>query len=101
MFEPEWMEYFRIESPFSYYCIIFLGLLCKVIFYFSYVILLFLCMIPLFMIYSGHKAIKIKLIENKKHKKLRKEKEKHQETHQKLYFDHLDRNIKKKKKHTN
>ena len=51
------------------------------------------------MLYSGIKAIKIKLIEDKHHKKLRKEKEKHQDINQKLYFDHLDRNIKKKKKH--
>jgi hypothetical protein len=51
------------------------------------------------MIYSGTKAIKIKLVEDKKHKKLRKEKEKQEELHQNLYLDHLDRNIKKKKKH--
>jgi hypothetical protein len=50
------------------------------------------------MVYSGTKAIKIKLVEDKKHKKLRKEKEKHEELHQNLYLDHLDRNIKKKKK---
>jgi hypothetical protein len=55
--------------------------------------------VPIFMIYSGTKAIKIKLIEDKQHKKLRKEKEKHEQIHQNLYFDHLDRNIKKKKKH--
>jgi predicted membrane protein len=90
MFEPEWMEYFEREAPFSYYCIIFLGYLIKILFYFSYVIL---------MIYSGTKAIKIKLVEDKKHKKLRKEKEKQEQLHQNLYLDHLDRNIKKKKKH--
>jgi hypothetical protein len=99
MFEPEWMEYFQRESPFSYYCVIFLWYLAKILFYFSYLVLLFLLMVPFFMIYSGTKAIKIKLIEDKHHKKLRKEKEKHQEIHQKLYFDHLDKNINKKKKH--
>ena len=99
MFEPEWMEYFEREAPFSYYCLILLGYLCKVLFYFSYLILLMVLFVPVFMIYSGTKAIKIKLIEDKKHKKLRKEKEKHEQLHQTLYLDHLDRNIKKKKKH--
>ncbi len=99
MFEPEWMEYFEREAPFSYYCIIFLGYLIKILFYFSYVILLMFLFVPFFMIYSGTKAIKIKLVEDKKHKKLRKEKEKHEQLHQDLYLDHLDRNIKKKKKH--
>jgi predicted membrane protein len=99
MFEPEWMEYFQREAPFSYYCLIFLGYLIKILFYFSYVILLVFLFVPFFMIYSGTKAIKIKLVEDKKHKKLRREKEKHQELHENLYLDHLDRNIKKKKKH--
>ena len=99
MFDKYWMEYFQREAPFSYYCIIFVGYLVKILFYFSYLILLIVLLVPLFMIYSGTKAIKIKLIEDKKHKKLRKEKEKHQEIHQNLYFDHMDRNLKKKKKH--
>ena len=55
--------------------------------------------IPIFMIYSGTKAIKIKLIEDKKHKKLRKEKENHEQLHENLYLDRLDKNLKKKKKH--
>ena len=100
MFEPEWMEYFEREAPFSYYCLIFLGYLTKILFYFSYlIILLIVLFVPIFMIYSGTKTIKIKLVEDKKHKKLRKEKEKHQELHENLYLDHLDRKIKKKKKH--
>jgi predicted membrane protein len=99
MFEPEWMEYFKTEAPFSYYCILFLQFLITVLSYFSYVVLLAVIAVPIFMIYSGTKAIKIKLIEDKQHKKLRKEKEKHEQIHQNLYFDHLDRNIKKKKKH--
>lgn len=99
MFEPEWMEYFKTEAPFSYYCILFLQFLITILSYFSYVILLIVIVVPIFMLYSGIKAIKIKLIEDKHHKKLRKEKEKHQDINQKLYFDHLDRNIKKKKKH--
>ena len=99
MFEPEWMEYFKEQDPFAYYCLIFLGFLGTVLSYFSYVILLVIVAAPLFMIYSGTKEIKIKLVEDKKHKKLRKEKEKHQELHENLYLDHLDRNMKKKKKH--
>lgn len=99
MFEQEWMEYFEREAPFSYYCVIFLGYLGKILFYFAYVVLLIVLLAPLFMIYSGTKAIKIKLVEDKKHKKLRKEKEKHEQLHENLYLDHLDRNIKKKKKH--
>jgi len=98
MFEPEWMEYFQRESPFSYYCVLFLECFCKILFYFSYLVLLIILLVPVFMVYSGTKAIKIKLVEDKKHKKLRKEKEKHEELHQNLYLDHLDRNIKKKKK---
>jgi hypothetical protein len=99
MFEPEWMEYFQREAPFSYYCVIFLGYLGKILFYFAYVILLMVLMVPLFMIYSGTKAIKIKLIENKEHKRLRKQREKEQNIHQDIYFKHLDKNLKKKKKH--
>jgi hypothetical protein len=98
MFEPEWMEYFQREAPFSYYCVLFLGCLGKVLFYFSYLVLVMFLFVPFFMIYSGTKAIKIKLVEDKKHKKLRKEKEKHEELHQNLYLDRLNRNIKKKKK---
>ena len=99
MFEPEWMEYFEREAPFSYYCLIFLGYLGKILFYSSYLILLMFLFIPIFMIYSGTKAIKIKLIEDKKHKKLRKEKENHEQLHENLYLDRLDKNLKKKKKH--
>jgi predicted membrane protein len=99
MFEPEWMEYFEREAPFSYYCILFLLFLVKILWYFSYLILLLFLIVPIFMVYSGTKAIKIKLVEDKKHKKLRKEKEKHEQLHENLYLDHLDRNIKKKKKH--
>lgn len=99
MFGPEWMEYFQRESPFSYYFLIFLGILGKILFYFSHIIILIILIAPLFLLHSGIKAIKIKLIEDKKHKKLRKEKEKHQDVHQNLYLDHLGRDIKKKKKH--
>jgi predicted membrane protein len=99
MFEPEWMEYFEREAPFSYYCILFLQFLITILSYFSYVVLLIVIAVPIFMIYSGTKAIKIKLIEDKKHKKLRKEKENHEQLHENLYLDRLDRNIKKKKKH--
>ena len=51
------------------------------------------------MMYSGIKAIKIKLVEDKKHKKFRKEKKNHEQAHENLYLDHLDKNLKKKKKH--
>jgi predicted tellurium resistance membrane protein TerC len=106
MFGPEWMEYFQRESPFSYYFLIILGILGKMIFYFLHIIILIVILVilitPLFLLHSGVETIKIKLIENKKHKKLRKEKEKHQDAHQahqNLYLDQLNRDIKKKKKH--
>lgn len=99
MFEPEWMEYFQRESPFSYYCVIFLWYLGKILFYFSYVIVLFILVVPFFMIYSGTKAIKIKLVEDKKYKKLKKEQQKQQDANQNLYIEQLSKNLKKKKKH--
>ena len=99
MFEPEWMEYFEREAPFSYYCIIFLGYLGKILFYFAYVIALFILAAPCFMIYSGTKAIKIKLVEDKKHKKIKKEQQKQQDANQNLYMERLSKNLKKKRKH--
>jgi hypothetical protein len=99
MFEPEWMEYFQREAPFSYYCILFLQYIGRMLFYFSYIIVFIVGLTPIFMIYSGTKSIKIKLVESKKHKKLRKEKEQQEKTHEILYLDHLDKNLKKKKKH--
>ena len=99
MFEPEWMEYFQREAPFSYYCILFLWFLCKILFYFAYVIVLFFLMFPLFMIYSGTKQIKIKFVEDKKHKKLKKEQQKQQDANQNLYMERLSKNLKKKRKH--
>lgn len=99
MFEPEWIEYFKRESPFSYYCIIFLQFAVTILSYFSYLILLILLLTPPLMIYLGIKTIKIKLVEDKKHKKLRKEKEKQEEINHNLYFERLDKVMKKKKKH--
>jgi arginine exporter protein ArgO len=99
MFEPEWMEYFKTEAPFSYYCILFLQFLITALSYFSYLILLMIVLVPVFMIYFGTKSIKIKLVEDKKHKKIRKEQEKHQQMHQNLYLEHLNKKINKKKKH--
>ena len=99
MFEPEWMEYFQREAPFSYYCVIFLGYLGKILFYFAYVIALFILAVPFFMIYSGTKAIKIKLVEDKKHKKIKKEQQKQQDANQNLYMERLSKNLKKKRKH--
>lgn len=99
MFEPEWMEYFKREAPFSYYCVIFLQFLLTILFYFSYLILPIILLTPLLMLYLGIKTIKIKLVEDKKHKKLRKEKEKQEQINHNLYFDRLDRAMKKKKKH--
>ena len=99
MFEPEWMEFFQRESPFAYYCVLFLQLLITLLSYFSYVVLCFVLSVPFFMIYSGTKAIKIHLIETKKHKKIRKQREKEQEIHETLYLDHLDKHMQKKKKH--
>lgn len=99
MFEPEWMEYFEREAPFSYYCVIFLGYLGKILFYFAYVIALFILAVPFFMVYSGTKAIKIKLVEDKKHKKIKKEQQKQQDANQNLYMERLSNNLKKKRKH--
>ena len=99
MFEPEWMEYFQREAPISYYCILFLQFSITVLFYFSYLLLLMFVVIPAYLLFSGIKTIKIKLVEDNKHKKLRKEKEKSEKIHQDLYLDRLDKNLKKKKKH--
>ena len=76
MFEPEWMEYFEREAPFSYYCILFLQFILMVLFYFSYLLVLLSIITTFYLLFSGIKTIKIKLVEDKKHKKLRKEKEK-------------------------
>ena len=46
------------------------------------------------MIYFGIKTIKIKLVEDKKRKKIKKE----QDIYQKMYIDHLDKNLSQKKK---
>jgi hypothetical protein len=99
MFEPEWMEYFQREAPISYYCILFLQFSITVLFYFSYLLVLLVVLTTFYLLFSGIKTIKIKLVEDKKHKKNRKEKKNHEQAHENLYLDHLDRNIKKKKKH--
>jgi hypothetical protein len=99
MFEPEWMEYFQREAPFSYYCILFLQFSITVLSYLSYIVLLGIIAVPVFMIYSGTKAIKIKLIEDKHHKKLRKEHEKQRNSDQQIYLDRLSKNLNKKRKH--
>lgn len=98
MIDQEWMEYFQRDAPFCYYCIIFISFVCKVLFYFSYLLLLLIVVIPFYLLSSGIKTIKIKLVEDKKHKKLRKQTEKNQEDHQNQYLERLDRNIKKKHK---
>jgi uncharacterized membrane protein (DUF106 family) len=98
MFEPAWMEYFQREAPFCYYCILFTSFVLKVLFYFSYAILLLIAIVPFFLVFSGIKTIKVKLVEDKQHKKARKLKEKNQEMYQNQYLDELER-IKKKKKH--
>lgn len=99
MFEPEWMEYFQREDPFAYHCLLLLQFLCAVLSYFSYVVLLIVLAVPIFMLYSGIKGIKIKLIEDKYHKKLRKEHEKQKDNDQKIYLDRLNKNLNKKKKY--
>lgn len=98
MFEPEWMEYFEREAPLSYYCILFLQFSITVLFYFSYLLVLLVVLTTFYLLFSGIKTIKIKLVEDKKHKKLRKQTAKDQEHHQNQYLERLDRNIKKKKK---
>ena len=99
MFEPEWMEYFEREAPISYYCVIFLGYLGKTLFYFAYVVLLMVLFVPIFMIYSSTKEIKIRLKQDKQHKKRTKQMDAENSINQKMYFDRLDKSIKKKKKH--
>ena len=98
MYEPEWMEYFQRDAPFCYYCILFMSLVIKILYYFSYVILSLIAIVPFFLVYSGIKTIKVKLVEDKHHKKARKIKEKNKEAHQNQYLNELER-IKKKKKH--
>jgi hypothetical protein len=49
-------------------------------------------------VFSGIRTIKVKLVEDKQHKKARKLKEKNQEAYQNQYLNELER-IKKKKKH--
>ena len=55
--------------------------------------------IPLFMIYSSTKEIKIRLKQDKQHKKKKKQMDAENSINQKMYFDRLDKNLKKKKKH--
>jgi hypothetical protein len=98
MYDPEWMEYFRRDAPFCYYCILFVSLVLKILFYFSYVILFLIAVVPFFLVFSGIRAIKVKLVEDKQHKKARKLKEKNQAMYQNEYLDELEK-IKKKKKH--
>ena len=99
MFDKDWMEYFQRETPLAYYSIIFLqyvvSLMTLFLSYFSYILLLLVLVSPIFMMYFGIKSIKIKLIEDEHHKKIRKERE----SYQNMYIDRLDRNLKKKKKH--
>jgi len=71
-----------------YYIFLLLGLLTTLVF--------LLC--PFIAAYLGYNSIKIKFKEDKKHKRLRKEKEKNEKTHQDIYLDRLDKNLKKKKK---
>jgi hypothetical protein len=99
MFEPEWMEFFQRESPFAYYCVLFIQLLVTILSYFAYVVLCFILIVPIFMIYTGTKSIKIRLMEDKKHKKLRKQQKKEKEINETMYLDRLDKHMKKKKKH--
>lgn len=94
MFDKEWMEYFQRESPLSYYCIIILQHIGVLLSYLPYLILLLIILVPILMIYFGIKTIKIKLVEDKKRKKIKKE----QDIYQKMYIDHLDKNLSQKKK---
>ena len=98
MIDQDWMVFLQREAPFSYYCVIFMSFLCKILFYSLYLLLLLVVLVPAYLLFSGVKSIKIKLVEDKKHKKLRKHTEKNQEFHQNQYLERLDRNIKKKHK---
>lgn len=94
MFDQDWIEYFKQESPLAYYCILFIQLVGVLLSYFSYIVLLLVALVPISMVYFGIKTIKIKLIEDKKHKKAKKE----QEIYQNMYINRLDRSLSKKKK---
>lgn len=100
MFEPEWMEYFQRESPFAYYCVIFIGFLWNLICYGFYVIPLVVIILCITMAISGVKGIKIKFIQNKKLKRLNQKEKHNQKIQQDSYLNHLDKKIKKKKKHS-
>lgn len=94
MFGEEWMEFFKRESPFAYYCVLFIQFLVLLVSYLSYVVLCLVLILPTFMIYSGTKSIKIQLKDNKEQKKKRKQKE----NDESIYLNKLENNIKKKKK---
>jgi hypothetical protein len=94
MFDKEWMEYFQRESPLAYYCIILLQYVGILLSYVPYIILLLIVLAPIFMVYFGIKTIKIKLVEDKQRKKIKKE----QENYQNMYIDRLDKNLSGKNK---
>ena len=96
MFDQYLMDYFYRDAPFCYYCVLFISLIIKILFYFSCSILLLVAIISFFLVFSGIKTIKVKLVEDKQHKKARKLKEKNQEMYQNQYLEELER-IKKNK----
>lgn len=99
MFEKEWMEYFREQDIFSYYCILFVQLIVTGLYHCSYLIIFLIALTPFIIIYSQVKSVKIQFVEDKKHKKLKKEQQKQQDAHQNLYIERLSKNLKKKRKH--
>lgn len=98
MFEPEWIEYFQRESPFAYYCVLFIQLLITILKYACYITILIFLISPIIMLYSGIKGVKIKLSKTKKSKRYQQNKEKIQKEKQNLYINQLHKNIRTKKK---
>ena len=99
MFDESWMEYFKSESPFAYYCVIFISFVWDLICYIFYLIPLIVLILCVIMAISGVKGVKIKFIQNKKLKKLKKKETDNQLAQQDQYLKTLNKKISKKKKH--
>lgn len=98
MFDEKWLEYFKNESPFAYYCVLFIGFLWKILCYAFYLLPVIIAIGFIAMIVSGVKTIKIKLVHDKQHKKENKKKKKQENQEQENYLNMLHKNVKKKKK---
>lgn len=98
MFDQDWINYFQKESPATYYCVIaiqyLVSLMSIILSYIPYIVFLLVVISPIIMMYFGIKSIKIKLIEDKHHKRIRQQRE----IYENLYIDSLNKNLSKKNK---